>query len=247
MNKDTLYSSPLDGIEAFRFDSNVANVFADMIQRSVPGYQSVLEMTGVYAEQFHQPNTVCYDLGCSLGASTLSILQKIGRDFGNSARPLVVAVDNSHAMLEKCNQTLATHGTDIDQVEFRCEDIRDTQVKDASFVVLNYTLQFIPLKHRLQFLKQIYAGMTEGGALLISEKICFDDAKMDALMIDLHHSFKESQGYSKLEISQKRSAIENVLIPETLNAHITRLKAAGFASISPWFQCLNFCSTLAIK
>jgi len=54
-------------------------------------------------------------------------------------------------------------------------------------------------------------------------------------------------GYSKLEISQKRAALENVLLPETLEAHRSRLDTIGFDAVDVWFQCFNFASMVAFK
>jgi tRNA (cmo5U34)-methyltransferase len=114
-------------------------------------------------------------------------------------------------------------------------------------VVMNFTLQFVPMAQRAPLLKKIYAGLNPGGCLVISEKLYFEPPSLNTLLGDLHHQFKRAQGYSDLEISQKRDSIENVLIPETLDAHIQRLRTCGFQSASPWFQCFNFCSLVAIK
>ena len=112
---------------------------------------------------------------------------------------------------------------------------------------MNFTLQFIPLLDRDPLLQNIYNNTQKGGALILSEKIKFDDTTTNNRMINIHHNFKARQGYTQLEISQKRDAIENVLIPETLNAHIQRLRSVGFKTITPWVQNLQFISILAIK
>jgi tRNA (cmo5U34)-methyltransferase len=114
-------------------------------------------------------------------------------------------------------------------------------------VVLNFTLQFIPKTQRQNLIERIYKGLNPGGCLVISEKLHFEPESVNLLLSDLHYQFKRAQGYSELEISQKRESIENVLIPETLDTHIQRLKSCGFESASPWFQCFNFCSLVAIK
>jgi tRNA (cmo5U34)-methyltransferase len=114
-------------------------------------------------------------------------------------------------------------------------------------VVLNFTLQFVPKNKRRALIEKIYNGLNPGGCLVISEKLHFEPESLNWLLSDLHHQFKRSQGYSDLEISQKRDSLENVLIPETLDTHIQRLNSCGFKSASPWFQCFNFCSLVAIK
>ena len=129
-----------------------------------------------------------------------------------------------------------------------CEaDIRDVEVAGASFSVLNFTLQFIPCETRLELLRRIAQGTADGGALVLSEKICFADAAQQRLMTELHHCFKRANGYSDLEIAQKRTALENMMVPETLETHLGRLRAAGFATASCWFQCFNFVSIIAEK
>jgi tRNA (cmo5U34)-methyltransferase len=240
-DKDAIYAAAIDHIADFAFDDNVAAVFPDMIQRSVPGYSTIIAMTGVLAERYAQAGSRCYDLGCSLGASTLSISQHIdGRDCR------IIGVDNSEAMLKRCRQQVESspYTTAIDLI---CADINDVQFADASVVVLNFTLQFIPIEQRAALLKRICEGMREGGILILSEKILFEDEHLQALNTDLHHAFKKANGYSDLEIAQKRAAIDNVLRPETIASHEQRLQAAGFSKSDVWFQCFNFASLVAIK
>lgn len=239
--KDAIYSEALDKIADFAFDDNVASVFPDMIQRSVPGYSTIIAMTGVLAERYAQDGSRCYDLGCSLGASTLSISQHIE---GKNCR--IIGVDNSQAMLQRCRDLVdaSPYSPTIDLV---CSDINDVSFADASVVVLNFTLQFIPIEQRADLLKRIGDGMRPGGILILSEKILFEDAHLQALNTDLHHAFKKANGYSDMEISQKRTSIENVLLPETIQCHEDRLRDAGFKNIDVWFQCFNFASLVAIK
>ncbi len=241
MTEDRIYSQPHGQLNAFQFDEQVAKVFSDMIRRSVPGYAMSLEMLGVIARHYVQPNSVCYDLGCSLGASTLSIRHNLQND---SSR--IVGVDNSEAMLSQCQQILDTDKATA-PVELRCENIQDTEISNASMAVLNFTLQFIPVAERLGLLQKIYQGLNKGGVLVLSEKIELDNPADQSLLTDLHHDFKRQQGYSELEVAQKRASIENVLIPETVQAHQQRLKDAGFSHSTLWLQCFNFVSLIAIK
>lgn len=240
-DKDAIYARPLATIVDFRFDDNVASVFPDMIQRSVPGYSTIIAMTGVMAERYAQEGSLCYDLGSSLGASTLAMRRQL-----DDRRCRIIAVDNSTAMQRRCREILAqdTHQTPVELVE---ADIRDVEMTNASVVVMNFTLQFIPVEQRGALLSDIYRGINPGGILILSEKIHFEDPHLQALNTDLHHAFKKANGYSELEISQKRSALDNVLLPETLAEHQGRLKAAGFNSVDVWFQCFNFASLVAVK
>jgi tRNA (cmo5U34)-methyltransferase len=237
--KDSLYSQPLGQINSFAFDDNVAQVFPDMIQRSVPGYQTMIAAIGLLAGRFAKPNSVCYDLGCSLGAASFSMRQNI-----HVENCKIIAVDNSQAMLTRFESVLTPEKTSI---ELHCADIRDVKIENASMVVLNFTLQFLPVEDRKELLAKIYNGLLPNGALIISEKLAFDDSRQHELQIDLHHEFKKSQGYSDLEISQKRTALENVLIPETFATHQNRLKSVRFESAELWFQYFNFASFIALK
>jgi tRNA (cmo5U34)-methyltransferase len=237
--KDSLYSQPLGQISSFAFDDHVATVFPDMISRSVPGYQTMIAAIGLLAGRFATQNSVCYDLGCSLGAASFSMRQNI-----TAENCKIVAVDNSQAMLLRFESVLTQDKTPI---ELQCADIRDVKIENASIVVLNFTLQFLPVEDREKLLAKIYAGLLPNGALIISEKLAFDDVRQHELQIDLHHEFKKSQGYSELEISQKRTALENVLIPETFATHQNRLKSVGFNSAELWFQYFNFASFIALK
>ena len=240
MQRDQLYSADFDLVEGFRFDESVVGVFSDMIRRSVPGYGMVLSLTGVLAEQYLQPGTRGYDLGASLGGSTLAM-----REVARQLHCPLVVVDNSEAMIEQCR----THFGDVaeEQIELRCEDVRDTVVENASLVVMNFTLQFLPLKERKQVLSTIASGIEEGGALMLSEKIRFEDTEQQERIDQLHHAFKRANGYSDLEISQKRTALENVLVSETVAEHLERLQQVGFRRAEVIFQALNFVSILAIR
>lgn len=242
MNKrDDIYANPLGDVAGFQFDQSVVDVFPDMIQRSVPGYTTIVAMIGTLAERFAQASSRCYDLGSSLCAATLSMRHRIP-----AAGCEIIAVDNSSAMIERARQVLAADSGQV-PVQLICDNLQNVPVENASVVVLNFTLQFIPVQERREILQKISDGLRPGGILVISEKVDFKDPDHRALMIDLHHAFKRANGYSELEVAQKRSALENVLIPETLDAHRERLKSVGFTSVDVWFQCFNFASMIAIK
>lgn len=239
--RDTIYADPLREAGLFAFDESVASVFPDMIKRSVPGYTTIVAMTGLLAQRYASPGSRLYDLGCSLGASTLAMRQNL-----RTPDCRLVGVDNSPAMLARCRSIIDTdaHDTPVDLV---CANLQDVRVNDASVVVLNFTLQFVPLGVRDRVLADIYQGLRPGGIMVLSEKVTFEDPHLDALNIELHHEFKRANGYSDLEIAGKRAALENVLVPETLSTHRARIGAAGFAACDVWFQCFNFASLIALK
>lgn len=241
MPKDDIYSQPLTEIAGFRFDQRVVDVFPDMIQRSVPGYTSIISVTGTLANRYAQAGSNLYDLGCSLGASTFAMRDQIAdRDC------CIVAVDNSAPMLNRCQELLAQQPSGC-EVALLNADICDIEIQNASMVVLNFTLQFVPIAKRGPLLTRIFEGLLPGGVLILSEKVSFEDDEHHRLMTDLHHHFKRAQGYSDLEVSQKRAALDNVLVPETLACHQKRLADAGFSVVDNWFQCFNFASLIARK
>ena len=237
--KDSIYATQLEKVDSFVFDHRVAEVFPDMIKRSVPGYPTVIAMTGVLAAEYVQPNSRVYDLGCSLGASSLAAQEGI-----TAPGCEIHAIDNSREMLDQAQQRLSSESART-PVQFICENVLDSEISNASMVILNFTLQFIETTQRLALLKKIRSGLRPGGILILSEKIAFTDSTEESLQIDMHHAFKRANGYNDLEISQKRTALENVLIPETLEQHFQRLENAGFSRADLWFQCFNFVSLIA--
>jgi len=236
MSRDSIYTSNIHQ-DGFSFDDTVARVFANMIARSVPGYGQTLQMVELIAHEYAEADSNLYDLGCSLGAATMALCRGAAdKDCS------IIGVDNSPAMIDRCKTMLKDEAVDI-----RCQDILDTRIEQASVVVLNFVLQFIAKEERLALLARIYAGLKPGGVLILSEKCGFDDTDEQRRQTRLHEAFKRAQGYSDMEISRKRTALENVLIPETADTHHARLQQAGFSASHTWFQCFNFVSMIAIK
>lgn len=240
--QDDIYSSPLEQMVDFRFDEKVVSVFPDMIQRSVPGYATLISNIGILAAKYATADSYCYDLGCSLGAVSLSMQQRI-----TAPGCKIVAIDNSAAMIDKARQVLAEADNNSVLIDLICADIADIEIHNAAVVVMNFTLQFIAPEVRQNLIQRIYDGMKPGGIFILSEKLAFEDSSANQFHIDSHHDFKRDNGYSDLEISQKRAALEKVLIPETLETHQKRLQSAGFSLTEKWFQCFNFVSMAAVK
>ncbi len=241
---DRLFAQPMAQVADFVFNEDVVRVFPDMIKRSVPGYPTIVENIGVLAGRFAQPHSRIYDLGCSLGAVTQALRRHVRAE---GCR--VIAVDNSAAMVERCREYLNAQDSMFQEllpVEVIEADILELTLEPCSLVALNFTLQFIELARRPELLARIRNALLPGGALILSEKLRFEDAQEQALLTELHLDFKRANGYSELEIAQKRSAIENVMKPDSLDTHRQRLQEAGFSRVLPWFQCLNFASLIAL-
>jgi len=239
--KDNIYADKKSKVTRFEFDSNVAGVFADMISRSIPGYQEIINLTGSLAAMHAKVNSNIYDLGCSLGASSMAI-----RSHTAKKHVKLIAVDSSPAMLQACKKNLAAQKSPI-AFELVLADIANIEIKKASVVVMNFTLQFIPPRRRLKVLRKIYSGLKSGGVLIVSEKTIEKSANLQKRLETWYAEFKKANGYSKLEIAQKREALENVLISETEQTHTRRFKNAGFKYVQKWFQAYSFKSFIAFK
>lgn len=229
---DRLFAAP-GPVAEFKFDERVAAVFADMIRRSVPGYEAVAALTGVIAARHLPVDGRCYDLGCSLGAATREVLRAVGE-----RRCELVAVDASAAMLRKARALAEGDWADA-RVRWRCADIRAVALAGADVVIANYALQFLPASDRLPLLRRIRAALAATGVLLIAEKLAPEAPAEDGFFERAHLDFKRVNGYSDLEIAGKRAALENVMRIDSEQAHMKRLRAAGFAA-RLWFRCLNW-------
>lgn len=241
LQKDALFSAPIAQLGDWTFDDKVADVFPDMIKRSVPGYSNIISMIGMLAKRFVTADSHVYDLGCSLGAATLSMRRNIDQ---NNCR--IYAIDNSKAMVDRCQKHIDAYKSTT-PVDIICADINDVAINNASMIVLNFTLQFLTPDNRQQLLNKIYNALNPNGILVLSEKFSFEDETINDLLFDMHYDFKRANGYSELEISQKRSMLENVMITDSIETHKARILSAACTHVNTWFQCFNFGSIIAIK
>ena len=242
LNDDIFLNQKVE-IAGFKFDQKVAAVFQDMIERSVPGYTQILNLLPTLCRRFYFKDAIYYDLGCSLGAGMLAMAH--GLKHSNAQ---IIGVDNSTDMLSQAERNLESIES-VDGVSLSLKNacIESFQFDPAAMVVMNFTLQFLPLSERDELVNRIYQSLIPGGVFVLSEKLKFEELAISELFIDIHHQYKADQGYSRLEISRKRDAIENVLVPESLKSHIDRLENSGFRVVSPWIQNLQFVSILAMK
>ncbi|HER19574.1 MAG: carboxy-S-adenosyl-L-methionine synthase CmoA [Halothiobacillaceae bacterium] len=241
--RDDLYREP-HSPAAFRFDAAVAAVFPDMISRSVPGYRFNLELVAAIARRYVRPSSRVYDLGCSLGAMTLSIRSALAAMVDPPSAVELIGVDNSPAMIERARAQLGAFQSPY-RTDLVCADVAEVEPHQASMVVLGYTLQFVAPEARAAVIGRIHDGLLPGGVLVLAEKVHEPQAAAEALMTDLHHDFKRTNGYSELEIAAKRQALENVLRSETVEAHEARLRAAGFDEVVMLSRHYGFCLWLA--
>ena len=239
-SRDTLFT--IDTVqEDFVFNERVVEVFDDMLSRSVPFYAEVIASSARLLDVFLHADDTVYDLGCSTGTTLLEfcrLLQDKGLKF--------IGIDSSEAMLEKARLKAELYSKQ-DSISFIEEDITSMHHPEAGAFILNYTLQFIRPLRREAFLRNLYQSLRPGGILLLSEKIISHDRRLNREFIDIYHQFKKTKGYSELEIARKREALENVLIPFSIDENRSMLKTIGFSTVETYFQWFNFASFVAVK
>ncbi|MCB1051278.1 MAG: carboxy-S-adenosyl-L-methionine synthase CmoA [Acidobacteria bacterium] len=239
--KDELFKKQQTKLSEFEFNGDVAQVFDDMVDRSIPFYASVQDMQIDFLEHFQQPEGCFYDLGCS----TASLIARIQSDNRISFRELI-GIDGSSAMLEKAQSRLVQAPQRL-AWRLSCADLKTCQFSDAAAVVLDYTLQFVRPLYRPTLLAQIYRDLRPGGVLLLSEKVLEETGFMSRLFQEMYLQFKRRKGYSDLEIAQKRDKLEHVLVPYKVSEQIELLKHAGFEHVEMFFKWHNFASFIAVK
>jgi len=231
---DRLFNEINPKLGEFAFDENVAHVFDDMISRSVPLYDDVQRVLPVLANLLDHPVIKVIDLGCSTGTSLIQLAQTLPhRQFE------LVGVDNSQAMLDKCAEKLAGLGMQA-KVQLVRADIRDIDLCEASIVLMNYTLQFVDLPSRPKLLSRIHQSLRPGGFMLVSEKVSHHQIAIDDALVELYFEFKRRNGYSELEIARKREALENVLVPVSVDENQQMFREAGFGEVELLLKWFNF-------
>ena len=241
MAQDKLFSKKRKVIQDFNFGHATALVFDDMLQRSVPYYAEVQRMMGEIAADYAQPGTSVVDLGCSTGTTLITL------DHFIPPEVKFVGVDYSPEMIKKAEEKLAKAGVKR-ELEFVCQDLNQgVRIENASVVILNLTLQFVRPLYRHNLISQIAQGLNKDGCLILVEKVLSDDSTINRFFIKYYYDFKKRNGYTKMEISQKREALENVLIPYKVEEDVELLKKNGFSSVDIFFKWYNFCGFLAQK
>ncbi len=241
MGKDEVFKETLAKPSDFKFSSKVAGVFDDMVVRSVPYYVEMQRMMGEIAADHYQTGTNVYDLGCSTGTTLLCMNESIPPEIR------FVGIDDSADMLKKCREKL-TEAEFSRPYDLEVADLNQgVSIENASVVVLCLTLQFVRPINRERLVKEIFDGLVPGGALIVIEKILAEDSAFNRDFIKYYYDMKRRNHYSEMEISQKREALENVLIPYKLSENIALLRNAGFAHCEIFFKWYNFAGFIAKK
>ncbi|MEA3354114.1 MAG: carboxy-S-adenosyl-L-methionine synthase CmoA [Campylobacterota bacterium] len=233
---DKVFDKPI--VKQFEFDEEVASVFDDMLSRSVPFYEEMLNLTTSFALKYLDQNDRVYDLGCSTASTLINIANHAHKDLD------LIGIDTSDAMLARAKRKTKAYGHNI---SFINDDIFNIEFKLSKVIISNYTLQFIRPLQREKLIKKIYDSLDEGGVFIFSEKVITEDKILNKQFIDEYYNFKKEQGYSEFEIAQKREALENVLIPYTYEENNKMIKDGGFKHFDCIFKWINFGTFIAIK
>jgi tRNA (cmo5U34)-methyltransferase len=239
--RDTLFGDETAKIGDFAFTAKVADVFDDMVSRSVPFYDEMQRMTCELAADFATPGSRLYDIGCSTATTLLALDEAVD--------PTVafVGIDNSESMLAKAREKVAL-AAPRRSIEFVACDLHHGLVMEsASVVTMLLTLQFVRPLHRERVMKRISAGLEERGCVILIEKLTSEETLFNRLFINHYYDFKRRSGYSETEIAKKREALENVLIPYRMEENVELLKSAGFRSVECFFRWYNFCGLIGVK
>lgn len=240
-NLDNVFKEEIKKPSDFKFGATVANAFDDMVERSVPFYNEIQRMIIELAAEHALPNTNVVDLGCSTGTTMIGLNPHVNENIK------FIGLDDSAEMLKKCDVKLK-EANFTREYELITGDLHeDVKIENASVVILCLTLQFLRPIYRERLLKKIYDGLVPGGVLIISEKILAEDSMFNRNFIKYYYDYKRRNQYSEMEISQKREALENVLIPYKLSENFKMLREAGFPLIETFFKWYNFSGFIAVK
>ncbi|WP_025763745.1 carboxy-S-adenosyl-L-methionine synthase CmoA [Dyadobacter tibetensis] len=240
-NIDKVFDSEIQQVSDFKFESKVVNVFDDMVNRSVPFYDEIQRMITELAASHARPNSRVYDLGCSTGTSLIALDPLVD--------PTVefVGIDDSAEMIQRSELKFDQAGITRPH-ELVVGDINnDSKIENASVVIMSLTLQFVRPTHRSKIVEQIFKGLNPGGCFILIEKVLTDHSLFNRDFIKYYYNYKRRNGYSEMEISQKREALENVLIPYTVAENTQMLHDAGFDGCEMFFKWYNFSGLIAFK
>lgn len=240
MKKDKLFANK-NNLHDFDFGKETAEVFDDMLERSVPLYRELQRMISEIAAEFAQERTSIYDLGCSTGITLSNVHDRLSKNIR------LIGIDYSLEMLNKCKERFMANGTLKDYKLIYGDLNQPINIDNASVVILNLTLQFIRPIYRDRLIKCIYDGLIDNGCLILVEKVLGNDSAFNQMFTKLYYDMKKRQGYSDMEIARKREALENVLIPYRLDENRQLLIRNGFSHMDIFYKWYNFCGIAAVK
>ena len=239
--KDEVFKEAQEAIADFAFGEKVATVFDDMLERSVPFYGEMQRMIAEMAADFATPGTNIYDLGCSTGTTILNLSPRVPRDVN------FIGLDSSDEMLKRCEQKFVEHRFQGRHRLVHADLNQNVVIENASMVLMVLTLQFVRPLNRDKLIRDIWSGLNENGCLILVEKFLGEDSLFNRLFIKYYYEMKKKNGYSDMEIAQKREALENILIPYKPLENREMLLRAGFRYCDVFFKWYNFGGMIAVK
>jgi tRNA (cmo5U34)-methyltransferase len=241
MNEDKVFNEEIKNASDFKFGTTVANVFDDMVNRSVPYYGEMQRMIAELTADRAKEGSYVYDLGCSTGTTMIGMNTLVPQSIE------FIGVDDSPEMLKKCDVKLKEAGFTRGYKLVNADLNQNVEINNASVVVLCLTLQFVRPIYRERLIKTIYDGLNKDGVLIVIEKILAEESSFNRDFIKYYYDMKRRNHHSEMEISQKREALENVLVPYKLSEDNLLLREAGFAHVEIFFKWYNFAGLIAVK
>ncbi len=228
--------------EKWKFDGEVAKCFENMLQRSIPEYQMMRELTKRIGSDYlkGKGGFSLLDIGCSNGLSMKPFVEEFGLE------GTYVGMDVSQPMLDEAINVLGGLSKDVFLLN---HDIRNGLLKDEKFdlILSILTIQFTPIEYRQKIIRDVYNSLEDGGMFIMSEKILGSCFEIDDMLVNNYLNMKKENGYSEEQILRKKKSLEGVLVPMTSEWNKSMLKTAGFRAVDVFWRNLNFEAYVCIK
>jgi tRNA (cmo5U34)-methyltransferase len=216
----------------FSFDT-ITN-FDNHILQSVPNYDLMFNSILRLSDYFKDESKVIYDIGCSTG----NLLRTFKKD--NNYKGKMVGIDVSRNLLP-------TNTREFENIDFVEHDLNTPYVfTNACIVYSMYTLQFLQREARQNIIRNVYNGLTDGGAFFICEKVYNERGIFQDMFTSTYYDYKKLS-FTEKEIFDKERSLRTMLKPNTQAENYNMLFNAGFRKIETFYKYFNFVGTLCIK
>lgn len=225
----------------WKFDESVAPVFDEHVRLSVPMYDEMHQLVADMSTWFVEEKTNVYDIGTSTGQAIKNIRNQ---NKGKSVN--YIGIDSSEEMIKVFNRNQSWGSDDVKAIH---GDVLspNIEIHNGSFITAIFTAQFISPEKRRKLFDKIYAGLNEGGAFVLVEKIVGNNARFNEMWIELHQELKAKNGISESEIFRKARSIRGVMRPNTVEENINLMRNCGFKSVDLFLKWCNFAGFIGVK